>query len=163
MAVAFFAAVDRFRNIVVTDGGTISSDNANFTTDGAGNITAVSLTASGTVTSASQSLTGAVTAGGLIFRTTGATVQTVTTSGTITITSNTVVQKLTTGGAVTAVVLTAGTTDGQTVVLVNTSANSITFAAAGTSNVADGTSGVIAANRSMVLWWESTTARWYRS
>lgn len=87
---------------------------------------------------------------------------TVTTSGTITLPTTGNVKKLTTGGAVTGVILTAGAYDGQELTLVNVSANSITFAAAGTSNVADGTSGVIAANRSMKFIWDATSARWYR-
>ena len=86
----------------------------------------------------------------------------VTTSGTITLPTGEV-KLLTTAGAVTGVILTAGTYSGQKVTLVNTSANSITFAAAGTSNVADGTSAVLAANRAMTLWWDSTSARWYRT
>jgi hypothetical protein len=43
----------------------------------------------------------------------------------------------------------------------NTSANSITFAAAGTSNVSNGTSAVIAANTAMKLVWDATGSRWY--
>lgn len=87
---------------------------------------------------------------------------TVTTSGTIALPTTGNVLKLTTGGAVTGVILTAGVYDGQRLTLINVSANSITFAAAGTSNVADGTSGVIAANRSMAFVWDSTSTRWYR-
>lgn len=63
----------------------------------------------------------------------------------------------------TGVILTAGTIDGQTICLINTTAaNSITFAAAGTSNVADGTSAVIPALRAMIFTWDAGTARWYR-
>lgn len=91
-----------------------------------------------------------------------ATAATIATSGTIALPAQGDTAKLTTGGAVTGVVLTAGTYDGQRLNLINTSANSITFAAAGTSNVADGTSAVLAANRSMCFVWEATSARWYR-
>jgi hypothetical protein len=87
--------------------------------------------------------------------------QTVTGSGTITVDTTSKNYYLTTGGAVTGVILSAGTIDGQECVLVNTSANSITFATAATSNVADGTSAVIAANTRMSLTWSQTAARWY--
>jgi hypothetical protein len=59
-------------------------------------------------------------------------------------------------------VLDPGTADGQTICIINTSPNSITFAAAGTSNVADGVSAVIPALRAMIFTWSATTARWYR-
>ncbi len=85
----------------------------------------------------------------------------VTVAGAGTIALGAPVLRLTTGGAVTGVILTAGSISGQQVVLINTSANSITFAAAGTSNVADGTSAVIAANTRMTLVWDATAARWY--
>ena len=87
---------------------------------------------------------------------------TIATSGTIALPTQGDTAKLTTGGVVTGVILTAGTYDGQRLSLINTSANSITFAAAGTSNVADGTSAVLAANRSMTFVWDATSARWYR-
>ena len=83
-------------------------------------------------------------------------------SGTIT-TANTGVSRVTTAGAVTAVVLQAGTVAGQVCIVVNESGNSITFAAAGTSNVADGVSAVIAANRAMWFVWDSGTSRWYHA
>lgn len=62
----------------------------------------------------------------------------------------------------TGVILTAGSTQGQTIRLINTSANSLTFAAAGTSNVADGTGAVLAALTAMTLTWETGAARWFR-
>lgn len=63
----------------------------------------------------------------------------------------------------TGVILTAGTIDGQTICLINTTAaNSITMAAAGTSNVADGASCVIPALRAMIFTWDATSSRWYR-
>lgn len=90
------------------------------------------------------------------------TAQTVTNGYTITLPTSGYKQLLTTGGAVTGVILTAGVTDGQQVILFNTSANSVTFAAAGTSNVADGVSAVIPALRAMQFDWDATSARWYR-
>ena len=63
----------------------------------------------------------------------------------------------------TGVILTAGTADGQTINIINTSAaNTITFAAAGTSNVADGVLAVIPALRAMIFTWVAATSRWYR-
>jgi L-threonylcarbamoyladenylate synthase len=64
-------------------------------------------------------------------------------------------------GAATGVILTAGTYDGQELTLFNNSANSITFAAVGTSNVANGTSAVIAANTGMTLVWSVSDLKWY--
>lgn len=84
------------------------------------------------------------------------------TSGTVALPAQGDTAKLTTSGAVTGAILTVGTFDGQRLHLINTSANSITFAAAGTSNVADGTSAVLAANRSMCFVWDATSAKWYR-
>jgi hypothetical protein len=48
------------------------------------------------------------------------------------------------------------------VTLINTSAYSMTFAAAGTSNVADGTSDVIAAGTAVTYIWEPAASLWYR-
>jgi len=73
------------------------------------------------------------------------------------------VTKVNPAGAETGVILAAGIIDGQEVTVVNTAAaaNSITFAAAATSNVADGVSDVIAGLKSRTYVWESGTARWY--
>lgn len=70
------------------------------------------------------------------------------------------------GGAVTGIILTAGLYDGQIINIINAAAASVTFAAASTSNVADGTNAVIAANRAISLIWDSGTApsgMWYRT
>lgn len=69
------------------------------------------------------------------------------------------------GGAITGVILQPGTSPGQRVTVVNESAaaNTITFAAAGTSNVADGVTTVIPGLRASTFWWDSVTARWYRT
>jgi hypothetical protein len=70
---------------------------------------------------------------------------------------------LTASAAVTGITMpTSGLQSGQTVTLVNQSAYSITFAASGTSNVADGTSDVIAAATSAVYSWDGNTSLWYR-
>ena len=62
----------------------------------------------------------------------------------------------------TGVILSAGTVTGQTICVINTSANSITFAASGTSRVADGVSAVIPALRAMLFTWEAGASLWYR-
>ncbi len=62
----------------------------------------------------------------------------------------------------TGIILTAGIIQGQKITLINTSANSLTMAAAGTSNVADGVSCVLPALRCMSFVWESGAARWFR-
>lgn len=69
----------------------------------------------------------------------------------------------TTTAARTGIILTAGTVDGQIINLINASANTITFAAAGTSNVADGATTAIAANRAVTLIWDSGSSRWYKT
>jgi len=74
------------------------------------------------------------------------------------------VARVTPASARTGVILQAGVTPGQEVVVVNNSAsNSITFAAVATSHVADGTSAVIAANKCMFFKWDSIAAKWYHS
>jgi hypothetical protein len=69
---------------------------------------------------------------------------------------------VTNGGAVTGIILGVGLVDGQEVTIVNISANSITFAAAGTSHVADGTSDVIAALTARTYVWSALQSLWYR-
>jgi hypothetical protein len=71
-------------------------------------------------------------------------------------------KRVTTGGAATGVILTAGLADGQTINIINDSVNSITFAAAATSNVADGALAVIPALRAMIFTWVTATSLWYR-
>jgi hypothetical protein len=61
----------------------------------------------------------------------------------------------------TGVILTAGSVDGQCVVVINTSAFTLTMAAAGTSNVANGTACIIPDNGMMLLTWDVATSRWY--
>ena len=64
---------------------------------------------------------------------------------------------------VTGIILEAGTKAGQVVVVINESAFTVTFAASGTSKVADGASSVIAANRCAMFVWNSSTSLWYRT
>lgn len=66
-------------------------------------------------------------------------------------------------GSRTGVILEAGVEAGQKVWIVNTAdaAESITFAAAATSNVANGTSCVIEANACAPFVWDTTTELWY--
>ena len=66
-------------------------------------------------------------------------------------------------GAVTGVILAVGTTGGQMIHVINeaVAANTITFAAAGTSNVADGVSSVIAGLNARSFVWDSGTNLWY--
>lgn len=86
----------------------------------------------------------------------------VATSGTIT-TSGVGVARVAPAGAVTAVVLQAGVYPGQEVTVVNeaVAANTVTFAAAGTSNVADGTGDAIAGLTARTFVWDSSTSLWY--
>lgn len=86
----------------------------------------------------------------------------VATSGTIT-TAGVSVARVSPTGAVTGVILQAGTFPGQEVTVVNeaVAANTVTFAASGTSNVADGTSSVIAGLTARSFVWDSATSLWY--
>jgi hypothetical protein len=74
-----------------------------------------------------------------------------------------VVERCTVATASTGNILTAGTYDGQTCTIVNqsASADSITMAVAGTSNVADGASCVIAGIRQVLFTWDAATSLWY--
>jgi hypothetical protein len=93
------------------------------------------------------------------------TVQNLTNSATITLPTGGRNKRLSaSGGAVTGIILTAGSYDGQEVVLWNIeTTNTITFATGATSNVADGTSAVIGALRAVKFFWDATSARWFRS
>ena len=72
------------------------------------------------------------------------------------------IQAGTEAAAATGVILTPGVSDGQLLTLINTSgANSITFAASGTSNVALGTGASIAALSKLILQWSATQSLWY--
>lgn len=86
---------------------------------------------------------------------------TVTTGGTITTVNTSTVTVATTTAAVTGVILSAGTIDMQKAYIVNKSANSITMAASGTSNVANGVTDVIAAASAHEYIWIAGAALWY--
>lgn len=70
---------------------------------------------------------------------------------------------LTTATARTALVLTAGSFNGQQITLVNQGTASLTWAASGTSHVANGATGVIAAGTAAVYVWDSNNSLWYRA
>lgn len=106
--------------------------------------------------------TGTATFTGSILVAQSATAPSIGNNGTIS-TASLGSSRVTTAGAVTGIILQAGTAAGQTVIVVNESANTLTMAASGTSNVADGTSCVIAANRAMWFVWDSGTSRWHHS
>lgn len=83
-------------------------------------------------------------------------------NGTIT-TAGVSVARVAPAGAVTGVILAVGTTGGQVCTVVNESvaASTVTFAASGTSNVADGVASVIAGLTARTFVWDSSTALWY--
>lgn len=68
--------------------------------------------------------------------------------------------RLNNGGAVTGIILEKGARHGQMLTLVNTTANSVTFAADATSNVFDGTNIAIAAKRACILVWDAVASLW---
>lgn len=86
----------------------------------------------------------------------------VATNGTIT-TAGVSVARVAPTGAVTGVILAVGTTGGQVCTVVNeaVAANTVTFAASGTSNVADGTSSVIAGLTARRFVWDSGVSLWF--
>lgn len=88
--------------------------------------------------------------------------QVIATAGTIT-SANIKNIRLAPAAAVTGVIMQAGQKSGQQAVLFNESAavNTITFAVAGTSRVADGVSTVIAGLKQKTLIWNSGTSLWY--
>lgn len=97
---------------------------------------------------------------------TSATADAVASDGTIT-TAGVTVARVLPAAAVTGVILEAGTVDGQVVRVVNentTSADSVTFAAVATSNVADGTSDVIDGLAGATYVWNANAATpaWYK-
>ena len=85
---------------------------------------------------------------------------TIANGGTFTHSGSGVVQ-VTTGGAVTGTIVELGTHPGQILLLVNNSANTITMAAVGTSNVAGGVGAIVPANAALLLAWNHLNSRWY--
>ncbi len=151
-AIAFFAPLDRFRNLVVTDGGNIISDNGHFSTDGAGNILATSVVVTGT------------SAFGAVQVTSTSSSQTLVNGSTITVPANTGAVLITCAAAVTGIIMpTLTLTDDQELWVINTGANNATFAAAGTSHVADGVADTITGGVAAKMIWDHTTNLWYRA
>jgi hypothetical protein len=82
-------------------------------------------------------------------------------SGGFLFTSNGSVILASPSSSITGVLMYPGLASGQPVTIVNQSANTITFAAAGTSGMALGTAVVIAANTSRSFTWDAVTSLWY--
>jgi hypothetical protein len=87
--------------------------------------------------------------------------QALATSGTIATTGMTI-SRVNPASASTAVVLQAGTQDGQVCIVENDSANLVTFDVVANSHVADGASDSIAANTSGIFCWNATAGYWSR-
>lgn len=85
------------------------------------------------------------------------------TSGTIAVPGNGAI-RVTTAGAVTGVILGTGSYGGQTLIIFHegSAANTITFAAAGTSNVAGGASVSLAGLAAHIFVWNTKTSLWYQ-
>lgn len=69
--------------------------------------------------------------------------------------------RYTPAGARTGLILEAGSYAGQTIAVINKSANTMTFAAAATSNVFTGTACVIAAGKAKIFVWDDADGRWH--
>ncbi len=112
---------------------------------------------------ASDGVNGNLTLGLLIVAQKGGTVTTLTNGNTITPPVNQGVVRVTAAAAVTGIIIAAGTTGGQKITVIHegAAANTITFAASGTSNVADGASDVITGPSARTYVWDSVTALWY--
>jgi hypothetical protein len=98
--------------------------------------------------------------GGYLASGQSATAVVITSSSTIT-TASTGVSRVNPSGAVSSIVLQAGSVAGQQVIVVNESANTVTFAASGTSHVADGASDVIAGTSARQYVYDTGTSLWY--
>jgi len=121
--------------------GNLNSDNGNFSTDGAGNVAYNGIKGQGETAAGS--------------------LQTLAANGnTITLVANTLIRHITGASAFTGLILTVGTEAGQQLILVNDSANAQTFAASGTSNVAEGTGANVPANGKLVLVWSANLSLW---
>jgi hypothetical protein len=122
--------------LVVSGGGITSLDGGTITTDGSSN-----LTIGGNVSTGQSSVA------------TPGNNATITTSGVG-------VARVNPSGAVTGIILQSGTRGGQRVTVVNESGHTLTMAASGTSNVADGTSDIIQSNAAREYVWDSGTSLW---
>ncbi|HEY6543197.1 MAG TPA: hypothetical protein VIZ18_19800 [Ktedonobacteraceae bacterium] len=101
-------------------------------------------------------------AGGGVAPAQSATAVAIANTGTIA-TANIGVSRVSPASAVTGVILAAGTIPGQLVWVVNeaVATNSVTFAASGTSNVADGVNDILSGLQSRLYVWDSATSLWY--
>lgn len=109
---------------------------------------------------------GNLTVGGQIQGGVSASAPTVTASGTISTAGIRQARVVASTTSATALVLQAGTIDGQEITVVNlatTGANSLTFAASGSSNVADGATTVVSGLRCATYRWDKGTSLWYHS
>jgi hypothetical protein len=84
-------------------------------------------------------------------------------SGTMIATAGLVVARVSGTGTITKLTLQAGVYGGQMVTVVNEGAVTLTFNAAGVSNVADGVLDIILANMARTFIWDSGTNLWYRT
>jgi hypothetical protein len=78
-------------------------------------------------------------------------------------TAGLVVARVSGTGTITKLTLQAGVYGGQMVTVVNEGAVTLTFNAAGVSNVADGVLDIILANMARTFIWDSGTNLWYRT
>lgn len=80
-----------------------------------------------------------------------------------TISANVSCARIAPAGAVTGLILAAGVFPGQLLTIVNESVavNTATFAASGTSRVADGVASVIPGLTARTFIWDSSTSLWY--
>jgi hypothetical protein len=141
MAITYFQPADRFRQVIITDGGGLTSDSASgsslFNSDGAGNVNV-----------GTQAVNGVTSA-----------VQTLATGNTITVPANTGAVHVTAVAAVTGIIIPvpAVTTRFQELIVFHegASANTITYS----TNVAGGTAqaGVTARK----FQWNPNTSLWY--
>lgn len=92
------------------------------------------------------------------------TVQTLASTNAVTIGQNQSIVRVTAAGAVTGITLPLGTRPGQLLVVIHegAAANTLTFAAAGTSNVAGGATAIWAGLNAHMVVWDSITALWYQ-
>lgn len=93
------------------------------------------------------------------------TVQTLANTNTISVGQNQSVVRVTAGGAVTGIIIAPGTQPGQLLMVIHegAAANTATMAAAGTSNVAAGTTCVLSGLAAHLFVWDSITALWYQT
>jgi hypothetical protein len=103
---------------------------------------------------------GVLAFGGTLALAQSASAAAITNGATISI-SNVGVARINPAGNVTAIKLPAGLYAGQTIIIVNESAFSVTFDSAGNSFVADGVLDSIVANKAKVYVWSSGTSLWY--